>query len=77
MALSAKSLAAAITLTVISVCIVAFIVFFQIFEGRFVWMGDNYVDLTRLTSALGGFLLVWICATVVAGLLLKRTNIRT
>ena len=76
MMLSAKSLAIAIVLTVVCICLVAFIIFFQILEGRFVWIAGNYVDLTRLTSTLGGFLLAWICVTVVAGLLLKRTKIR-
>lgn len=76
MTLSAKALAVAIVLTVVCVCLVALIVFFQVFEGRFIWVAGNYVDLTRLTSTLGGFLLAWICVTVVAGLLLKRTRIR-
>jgi len=76
MMLSAKSLAVAIVLSVVCICLVAFIIFFQILEGRFVWIAENYVDLTRLTSTLGGFLLAWICSTVVAGLLLKRTKIR-
>lgn len=76
MMVSAKSLAAAIILAVVCLCLVAFIIFFQIFEGRFVWMAGNFVDLTQFTSALGGFLLAWICVTVVAGLLLKRTKIR-
>ena len=74
---SATSLALAILLAVVCLCLVAFIVFFQIYGGRFAWVGETYVDLTRLTSTLGGFLLAWICLTVVAGLLIKRPNIRS
>jgi len=77
MRLSAKALAVAIVLSVVCVCLVAFIVFFHIYEGRFIWVGENYVDLTRLTSTLGGFILTWICLTVVAGLMIKRAKIRT